>query len=120
MIHESIGQIGHGLVIVSFVTALLATFAYFKTSQTDALNTEWRQTARTLFFIHFVAVIGVAYSLFHIIYNHYYEYHYAFSHASRALPLQFMISCFWSSASDTAFKYGVSDTDINSMFPWFL
>lgn len=95
MIHESIGQIGHGLVIISFVTALLATFAYYKTSQTDALNTEWRQTARTLFFIHFASVIGVAYSLFHIIYNHYFEYHYAFTHASLALPLQFMISCFW-------------------------
>ena len=96
MIHETIGQVGHILVIASFVTALLATFSYFKASQaTELIGKEWIQTARTLFILHLILVIGVAASLFVIIYQHYFEYHYAFTHSSLALPTMFMISCYW-------------------------
>ena len=96
MIHETIGQVGHLLVIASFVTALLATFSYFKASQaTELTGKEWIQTARTLFILHLILVIGVAASLFVIIYQHYFEYHYAFTHSSLALPTMFMISCYW-------------------------
>ncbi len=96
MIHEIIGQVGHILVIASFVTALLATFSYFKASQaTELTGKEWIQTARTLFILHLILVIGVAASLFVIIYQHYFEYHYAFTHSSLALPTMFMISCYW-------------------------
>ena len=95
MIHETIGQVGHALVIVSFVTALLATYAYFRSSQEESLANDWRQTARTLFIVHLAAVIAVATTLYIIIYNHYFEYHYAFSHASKALPIAYIVSCFW-------------------------
>ena len=72
MIHENIGTIGHLMVIGSFVTAALATFSYFKATQsTDELaENDWKKTARTLFIIHLFLVIGVATSLFVIIYNH--------------------------------------------------
>ena len=95
MIHETIGQVGHALIIVSFVTALLATYAYFRSSQEASVANDWRQTARTLFIVHLAAVIAVATTLYIIIYNHYFEYHYAFSHASKALPIAYIVSCFW-------------------------
>jgi cytochrome c-type biogenesis protein CcmF len=97
MIHENIGTTGHLMVIASFVTAALATFSYFKATQaSDELSeNDWKKTARTLFIIHLFLVIGVASSLFVIIYNHYFEYHYAFTHSSLALPTMFMISCYW-------------------------
>ena len=97
MIHENIGITGHLMVIGSFVTAALATFSYFKATQsTDELaENDWKKTARALFIIHLFLVIGVATSLFVIIYNHYFEYHYAFTHSSLALPTMFMISCYW-------------------------
>ncbi|CAM3377570.1 cytochrome c biogenesis protein CcsA [Aquirufa ecclesiirivi] len=97
MIHETIGSVGHLLVIISFVTALLATFSYFKATQAadDVAAKDWVKLARAIFIIHLIAVIGVASSLFVIIYNHYFEYHYAFSHSSKALPMAFMISCYW-------------------------
>ncbi|MDF0693509.1 cytochrome c biogenesis protein CcsA [Aquirufa ecclesiirivi] len=97
MIHETIGSVGHLLVIISFVTALLATFSYFKATQAadDLAAKDWVKLARAIFIIHLIAVIGVASSLFVIIYNHYFEYHYAFSHSSKALPMAFMISCYW-------------------------
>lgn len=139
MIHTTVGQLGHFLVILSFVTALVATVAYFlsaigygKTAKTQDVEEpqlayadetsfvgktvkrqpakkhenqpqppaapekdDWRTLARWAFYIHGAAIVGVASSLFYIIYNHYFEYHYAWSHSSRALPVQYMISCFW-------------------------
>ena len=135
MIHTTVGQLGHFLVILSFVTALVATVSYFLsalgrqssvqaelveepqlayagessfggkvsrkkvklTAQTTLppAKDDWRTLARWAFYIHTVAVIGVGASLYYIIYNHYFEYHYAWSHSSLALPVQYMISCFW-------------------------
>ena len=94
--HYAIGNTGNLFIILSFITSVLATFAYFKSAQENEFkNGSWRRYARTLFYIHAIAVIGVIVSLFLIIYNHYYEYHYAWSHSSNHLPVYYMISCFW-------------------------
>jgi cytochrome c-type biogenesis protein CcmF len=137
MIHTTVGQLGHFFVILSFVTALVATVAYFLSSlggrATASVQTisveepqlayageatfggkkakrkipvqstqaappekdDWKTLARWTFYIHGLAVFGVGASLYYIIYNHYFEYHYAWSHSSLALPVQYMISCFW-------------------------
>lgn len=96
MVHTFIGDLGHLFVIIAFVSALVATYAYFQASNTQELSKQgWIKYARTIFYIHGIAVIGVVYCLFHIIYNHYFEYHYAWSHSSRDLPVHYMISCFW-------------------------
>ncbi|MDN5201655.1 cytochrome c biogenesis protein CcsA [Fulvivirgaceae bacterium BMA10] len=96
MIHSFIGNLGHLFVIVALITSLVATIAYFKASNTTGTEEEgWKQYARIFFYIHAVAVVGVVYSLFHIIYNNYYEYHYAWSVSSKTLPLHYMISSFW-------------------------
>jgi cytochrome c-type biogenesis protein CcmF len=98
MIHTTIGQLGHFLVILSFVTALVATGAYLKTTLAGPSAPDlgdWRRLARGAFYLHGLAVLGVAITLYTIVYNHYFEYHYAWSHSSRALPVQYMISCFW-------------------------
>ena len=139
MIHETVGQLGHFFVIFSFVTALVATVAYFlsalgkgtsvqaepveerelayagestfngktakrksppkkavQASSAEAKD-DWRTLARWSFYLHGAAVVGVATCLFYIIFNHYFEYHYAWSHSSLALPVQYMIACFWES-----------------------
>lgn len=97
MIHYFIGDLGHLFVIVSFVTSLVAAFAYWKAkSITDVESKQaWILNARLAFYTHTVAVIGVFVALFYIIYNHYFEYHYAYSHSSRHLPAHYMVSCFW-------------------------
>ncbi|MBC8152116.1 MAG: cytochrome c biogenesis protein CcsA [Bacteroidetes bacterium] len=149
MIHETIGQLGHFFVILSFVTALVATIAYLMSalrgqtvgastrvrtddereladvaddqavavqSRTQAGKTarygkigkpanpkqqatkqpdDWKTAARWAFYVHGAAILGVIICLFGIIYNHYFEYQYAWSHSSKALPVQYMISCFW-------------------------
>ena len=97
MLHTTIGNIGHLCIILSFVASVIATFGYFKSVQTtDLIQQEsWKRFSRYAFYIHGLAVLGVISSLFSIIYNHYFEYHYAWSHSSRALPVYYIISCFW-------------------------
>ena len=97
MIHYFIGGLGHLFVIISFVTSLVAAFSYWKskTTQDDAQKAGWVSNARIAFYLHLVAIVGVFFSLFYIIYNHYFEYHYAYSHSSRHLPAHYMVSCFW-------------------------
>lgn len=93
MINEWIGQLGHMLVILSFVSSLLAAYGYFRANALE--DKSWYRFARTAFWVHGLAVMGVVIVLFAIIYGHYYEYHYAWSHSSNNLPTHFMISCFW-------------------------
>ncbi|MCY7356710.1 MAG: cytochrome C biogenesis protein, partial [Rudanella sp.] len=140
MIHETIGQLGHFFVILSFVTALVATIGYLMsalgkgqrvaakaiaepelayvgdtvsnsntprrskpatnhhklaTGSPEHPKDDWRTLARWAFYVHGAAVIGIIVCLYSIIYNHYFEYQYAWSHSSLALPLQYVVSCFW-------------------------
>lgn len=97
MIHYSIGNIGHLFVITSFISALVSAFSFLKArtaSSTDS-QSNWMANGRFTFAVHALSVVGVVVALFFIIYNHYFEYHYAFSHSSLHLPKQYMISCFW-------------------------
>ncbi|MGB0525563.1 MAG: cytochrome c biogenesis protein CcsA [Flammeovirgaceae bacterium] len=96
-IHTGIGSFGHQLVIVAFVAALVAAIAYIAASQKVNLTEKasWNKMARWAYYIHGFSVLGVVATLFTIIYNHYFEYHYAWSHASVNLPTHYMISCFW-------------------------
>ncbi|MCU0447554.1 MAG: cytochrome c biogenesis protein CcsA [Microscillaceae bacterium] len=100
MINTYIGNIGHLLVIISFVMALVATTSYwvatrYQNTANTALYQSWRRFARGAFVVHALAVVGVVVCLFDIIYNHRYEYHYAWDHSSNNLPTQYMIACFW-------------------------
>ncbi|MFZ5972386.1 MAG: heme lyase CcmF/NrfE family subunit [Bacteroidota bacterium] len=95
--HYLIGDVGHLFVITSFVTSFVSAFAYLKARKANDLQQQntWLKNGRTFFLIHTGSVIGIVASLFIIIYNHYFEYHYAYSHSSLHLPGQYMISCFW-------------------------
>ncbi|NMM46796.1 cytochrome c biogenesis protein CcsA [Flammeovirgaceae bacterium KN852] len=97
MVHNWIGDMGHLFVIVSFVTSIAAAWGYFNAYK-KANTVEAKpalQYARTLFAIHGLAVLGIVLTLFAIIYNNYFEYHYAWSHSSRHLPVHYMVSSFW-------------------------
>lgn len=92
-----IGDLGHFFAISVFITALLAAFSYFRAHQNEdiALKKAWLSNARITFYFHTTSIIGVVVTLFVIIYGHYFEYHYAYSHSSRHLPAYYMVSCFW-------------------------
>jgi cytochrome c-type biogenesis protein CcmF len=94
--HYLVGNLGHLLVILSFVSSLVVAFSYYKAAGTDAISSPaWLRNARFAYGVHVVSVLGIVVALFWIIYRHYFEYHYAYSHSSLRLPAQYMISCFW-------------------------
>ncbi|MFY0600347.1 MAG: cytochrome c biogenesis protein CcsA [Cyclobacteriaceae bacterium] len=93
MIHQLIGNVGHLLVIVAFVTSGLATYAFWRSYHTQEKS--WNLISKYSFYFHAVAIIGVCITLFLIISNHYFEYHYAFNYTSKVLPIYYQISSFW-------------------------
>lgn len=78
------GHLGHFAVIVSFCAALMSTLSYGHALNGHTLSRgRWEQWGRWSFGIHSAAVFTIIATLFGIIYFHRYEYHYAWSHASR-------------------------------------
>ncbi|MCG9880217.1 MAG: cytochrome c biogenesis protein CcsA [Bacteroidia bacterium] len=88
------GNLGHSAVVISFISSILATISYFF-AERNPLDKSWGNIAKYSFHLHSLAVITIIGTLFKIIYSHYFEYHYAWQHSSRDLPVHFMISCFW-------------------------
>ena len=90
------GHLGHFAVIVSFCAALMSTLSYGHALNGHTLSRgRWEQWGRWSFGIHSAAVFTIIATLFGILYFHRYEYHYAWSHASKALPTHYILSAFW-------------------------
>lgn len=95
--HYLIGNLGHFFVITSFVAALASAFSYFKATgeQDPERKNEWLKNGRFAFYIHSATVLGIVICLYTIIQQHYFEYHYAYSHSDSHLPVYYLISTFW-------------------------
>jgi cytochrome c-type biogenesis protein CcmF len=95
--HYLVGDLGHLFVITSFVTSLATAYAYFKATTTSTLDQKkfWSENGKAGFYTHAVAVLGICVTLFVIISNHYFEYHYAYNYSDRKLPVYYLISTFW-------------------------
>lgn len=81
------------MVVVACLAAMLASWLYMQA--TNKNNTTFQVTARRLFQLSAISVVSVFVILFYIIFDHRYEYYYAWKHSSNALPVYYMISCFW-------------------------
>lgn len=92
------GQLGHLFVIIAFVAALFAAFAYFKAACYEDMapgQRIWKSMARAGFLVQVVSVIGIFIALYYIISHHLFEYHYAWKHSSRGLKTKYLLACFW-------------------------
>lgn len=88
------GQIGQFFIVLSFGAALLSCIAYFFATKNPE-ETSWKKIARIGFWINAVSVVAIGATLFYIIYNHLFEYNYAWAHSSKTLPTYYIISSFW-------------------------
>lgn len=93
------GKLGHFFVVLSFIGSLFSTFCYFRSAQSEKISEaesgRWLLLARNSFIIHTAAILGIFITMYYIITQHLYEYHYAWEHSSRALPPKYLLSCFW-------------------------
>ncbi len=87
------GNLGHFAVVLAFCTSVLATIAWYVA--TNRNDEGWAKIARNAFHVHTISVLAIVGILFFIIHQHLFEYHYAWQHSSRELPVEYMISCFW-------------------------
>jgi cytochrome c-type biogenesis protein CcmF len=89
--HIWAGQLGNGFIVLSFIASLLAFVTFsISTKQNDYLG-----MARLCFKLHGVAVLGIAITLFYMIFNHFFEYQYVWQHSKKSMDMKYILSCFW-------------------------
>ncbi|MEO6327942.1 MAG: cytochrome c biogenesis protein CcsA [Ginsengibacter sp.] len=95
--HLLAGQIGHFFVLLAFVTSILSTIAYFKASKVILPEQKrlWIRYARFTFFLEIASILAIFFSIFYICSNHYFEYLYAYKHASKELEPKYLLACIW-------------------------
>ncbi len=93
MLNTLIGDLGHLSVIIAFVAATVAAYAYFMATRGRSLGQEdaaWQRLGRGAFLVHGAAVLAIIGCLFSLIYGHRYEYYYtdyALRYLARPWPL---------------------------------
>ncbi len=95
--HYFVGDLGHLFVITAFVTAIISFFSYYKATTSIDLGKKqgWLLNGKISFYAHAASVVGICVTLFIIIANHYFEYHYAYNYSDKKLPTHYLISTFW-------------------------
>ena len=91
------GIVGQLFVITVFVSSVLSAITYFISAQSkdEVIAHSWKRLSRLLFFIQAIAVVGIVGTLYYIIHEHRFEYHYAWEHSSMQLPMKYLLACFW-------------------------
>jgi cytochrome c-type biogenesis protein CcmF len=93
------GQLGHGLVILAFVAAILACWSLFKGEQgtrsqrSDAAD--WIKLGRAAFLTHILSILSIIGLIFFLMIEKRYEYQYVQQHVSDDLPYKYLLSAFW-------------------------
>jgi cytochrome c-type biogenesis protein CcmF len=93
--HLWAGKTGNFFVVLSFCGALLSALSYFIFSQNEVQNASWKSLGRTGFYIHASGVLGIIGTLFYMLLNHFFEYHYVWQHSNTEMPMRYILSCFW-------------------------
>ena len=94
------GQVGHFFVLLAFVASIVSAISYFKASgiKLDSQGGEkqsWIRFARGAFFIEVFSLLAVFFCIYYICSHHYYEYLYAYKHASKELEPKYLLACIW-------------------------
>lgn len=90
------GHLGQFFVVLTFGSALLSCLSYFfATTDKEGKNASWQRLGRIAFIINSLSIVGMGTCLFYILYNHYFEYHYAWAYTSKSLPVYYLVSGFW-------------------------
>ena len=91
------GQIGHFFVLLAFIASIVSAIAYFKASKIENLfdKNSWLRFARVAFFTQLFSLLTVFAIIFFICSHHYFEYLYAYKHASKELESKYLLACIW-------------------------
>ncbi len=89
-----VGQLG---VVGIFVGAIFSMISYYNTFKNKDLSQQhtWLKMSRIGYLIHGFSVFLVIGTMFYVMFNHYYEYHYAWGHTDNELERKFLFAAFW-------------------------
>ncbi len=91
------GQIGHFFVLLAFVASIISTIAFFTAGRKQDLveKRSWLRFARAAFITQLISAAVIFTIIFYICSNHYFEYMYAYKHASKELEPKYLLACIW-------------------------
>jgi cytochrome c-type biogenesis protein CcmF len=91
------GQVGQFFIVLAFVSSIVSAISYFTASKVQLENEKqkWLKMARTVFFIEAISLFAVFASIYYICSHHYFEYFYAYKHASKELEPKYLLACIW-------------------------
>jgi len=113
------GHLGQFFIILAFGAALLSTISYyFAATDSNKLDKSWLWLGRIGFWLNTVSVVGIGSCLFYIIYNHLFEYHYAWAHSSRTLPVYYIISSYWEGQEGSFWLWGFWQAVLGNLLIW--
>lgn len=92
--HLWAGRLGHALLVASMIAVLLSSIS-FMISERSADRQSWLNLGKISFRIHSLALVGAIGILFLMLYNAWYEYDYVWKHRNNAMPMRYILSCFW-------------------------
>ena len=70
------------------------------------------------YFLNSISVVGIGTCLFYIIYSNLFEYHYAWEHSSRTLPVYYIISSFWEGQEGSFWLWGFWQAVLGNILIW--
>jgi len=88
-----LGQLGHFLLLLSFVGSLFSAFSYYNDVRSD--NNVWRKMGRIGYIIHGISLFIAIGLIFYGMVYQMFEYHYVWRTVSDVLPMQYILSAFW-------------------------
>jgi cytochrome c-type biogenesis protein CcmF len=113
------GSLGQFFVILAFGAALLSTISYYYASlDKNKFDNSWQRLGRIGFYLNSISILGIGACLFYIIYNHYFEYHYAWAHSSTKLPVYYIISCFWEGQEGSFWLWAFWQAVLGNILIW--
>ncbi|MDB5010834.1 MAG: cytochrome biosis protein, partial [Mucilaginibacter sp.] len=113
------GHLGQFFIVLALGSALLSTISYyFATTNTNKFDRSWHNLARIGFYANTVAVVGIGVCLFYIIYNHLFEYYYAWEHSSRSLPVYYIISSYWEGQEGSFWLWAFWQAVLGNVLVW--
>ena len=90
----TVGNIGHLLVISSFVFSLSFLIGYL-ISEKEQYKDDWIRFSKFSYLLHSLSIFGVIICLYIILITDNFLYYYAFQHTSILLPIYYKISSLW-------------------------
>ncbi len=92
-----LGKVGHFLIILAFVSAILSAISYWVNTLTYfySKSDSWKSIGKTAFYVHALSLLSAVFLLFYMMATKKYQYAYVYQHASNDLPFKFLFSAFW-------------------------